>query len=89
VSFIFELIGQFLFQSLAYGVGKVIAAVFLPNLKIEPLQKQESMPPWKLRGFTYERGSQRYLYTESIQLLGICTLVLVALVAILMVHYAN
>jgi len=89
MAFVFEIIGQFLFESLAYGVGKAMVVVLLPHLRIEPLQKQKSMPPWKWRGFTYERGSHRYLYTESIQLLGLCALVLIGLALIVAVTYAN
>jgi hypothetical protein len=50
MAFVFEIIGQFLFESLAYGIGKAIAAVLLPHLRIEPLQKQKSMPPWAISG---------------------------------------
>jgi hypothetical protein len=89
MAFVFEIIGQFLFESLAYGVGKAVAVVFLPHLKIAPLQKQKSMPPWKWRAFAYERGSHRYLYTESIQLLGLRALILIGLVLIVVVGYAN
>ena len=89
MAFVFEIIGQFLFESVAYGVGKAIAVVFLPHLKIAPLQKQKSMPRWKWRGFTYKRGSHRYLYTESIQLLGLCALILIGLALIVAVAYAN
>jgi len=66
-----EIIGQGIFEVACYGLGKTIAIFFLPHLGIEPLEKQKSMPPWKWRGFTYEKSGRRFLYTESIQLLGL------------------
>jgi hypothetical protein len=65
-----EIIGQVLVEVLFYGTGRVIAPILFPALKIAPFEKQKSAVGWKWRGFTYNKGSERYLYTESIQVIG-------------------
>ena len=82
MSMLFEVIGQFIFEVLAYGTGKIFALVFIPRLGIEPLERQRSAPRWKWRGFSYLKGDRRFLYTESIQLLGIVVWIFMALVVV-------
>ncbi|MBB6096443.1 multidrug transporter EmrE-like cation transporter [Povalibacter uvarum] len=86
---VLEVVAQFIFEVLAYGIGKIVAAMFLPHLKIEPLRMQKSIAPWKWRGFTYKRGSGRFLYTESVQLIGVVSLLVIGLGIYLMVRFAN
>jgi len=74
-----EIIAEGIFQVASYGLGKTMAVFFLPHLGIEPLEKQKSMPPWKWRGFTYEKSGRRFLYTESIQLLGLSIILLLGI----------
>ena len=71
MSFLGELLAQAGLEIASYAIGKAVALLLLPHLGIEPFSQQKSMPPWKWRGFSYKRNSRRYLYTESIQLLGI------------------
>ena len=82
MSILFELIGQFIFEVLAYGTGKIFALVFVPHIGIEPFDQQRSAPRWKWRGFSYLKGGRRFLYTESIQLLGLGVWIIMALVVI-------
>ena len=81
MSILFELIGQFLIEVLAYGTGKIFALVLIPHIGIEPFDQQRSAPRWKWRGFSYLKGNRRFLYTESIQLLGLGVWIIMALVA--------
>jgi hypothetical protein len=82
VSILFEVVGQFLFEVLAYGTGKICALVLVPHIGIEPFEQQRSAPRWKWRGFSYLKGGRRFLYTESIQLLGLGIWIIIALVVI-------
>jgi hypothetical protein len=66
-----EIIAEILFEVLLYGTGKVFARVLLPHLGIEPLERQRSTLAWKWLGFTSSKDNRRYLYTESIQVLGL------------------
>jgi hypothetical protein len=79
VSFFGELLAQAGFEFACYAIGKVTAIFLFPQLSIEPLKKQKSMPPWRWRGFTYRQSGCRYLYTESIQLLGLAVLLVVGI----------
>jgi hypothetical protein len=90
MNFLGEIVAQGLLEGIAYFVGKAIAFVFLPHLGIEPLKRQKSMPSsWKWRGLTYTKGGKRYLYTESIELIGVITLLLVGFGALAMARYAK
>ena len=82
MSILFEVIGQFIFEVLAYGTGKIFALVLVPHIGIEPFDQQRSAPRWKWRGFSYLKGDRRFLYTESIQLLGLGVWIIIALVVI-------
>jgi hypothetical protein len=82
--------GQGIFETAAYVVGKAVAFAFLPHLGIEPLQHQKSMPfSWASRNLTYRKDGRRFLYTESIQLIGTAVLLTCAVGLALMVHYAT
>lgn len=82
---LFELIAQFVFEVLAYGTGRAFAFLLVPRLGVEPIERQRSAPRWKWRGaFTYQIGNRRFLYTESIQLLGIGVWLVVGLVIFVM-----
>lgn len=85
---IFEVVAQFILEVLAYGVGRAVAAVFLPHFSVESLGMQKSMAPWKWRGFSYKHGSKKFLYTESIQVLGVATMLLVGAAIYLIAQYA-
>lgn len=87
MSILFEIIGQFVFEVLAYGTGKLFALLFIPRMGIEPLEQQRSAPRWKWRGFSYLKGDRRFLFTESIQLLGIVTWIFIALVILAFFHW--
>jgi hypothetical protein len=85
-----DAIVEVILEGLAYGIGRAVTAVFLPHLRVEPFAKQKSASGWKWRGFTYKRGSHRYLFIESIQLIGVATLLLLgAASAIMLLRSAN
>jgi hypothetical protein len=86
VSFFGELLARAGFELACYAIGKSAAILVLPRLGIEPLEKQKPMPAWKWRGFTYEKSGRRYLYTESIQLLGFAVLSLIGVGVVVMVR---
>ena len=83
-----EIVAEGILQVAAYGLGRTLAAFFLPHLGIEPLEKQKSIPRCKWRGFTYEKSGRRFLYTESIQLLGWAVLLFVGIGFAIMIHNA-
>lgn len=84
-----EIIFQGVFEVACYGVGKMMAIIFLPHIGIEPLEKQKAMPPWKWRGLTYEKSGKRFLYTESLQLLGLAMLIILGIGLILVMRHAG
>lgn len=84
-----ELIGQLLFETLFYGTGRIIAPILFPTLRIEPFEKQKSAVGWKLRDFTYTRGNERYLYIESIQVIGFVFWALAGCAVWLAVRYTD
>ena len=86
MSFFGELLAQVGFELASYAIGKGTAVLLLPQLGIEPLEKQKSMPPWKWRGFTYAQNGRRYLYTETIQLLGLAVLLVTGIGVVAMVR---
>ncbi len=85
---LFEVVGQFIFEVLAYGTGKIFALVLVPHIGIEPFEQQRSAPRWKWRGFSYLKGGRRFLYTESIQLLGLGVWIIIAFGAIVFSRWA-
>jgi hypothetical protein len=61
----------FLSSGIAYFTGRLIAAVLFPHLQIEPFDRQRSIPRrWNHKRITYEKGGQRFLYMESIEMIG-------------------
>jgi hypothetical protein len=82
--------GQGILEAAAYFVGKAVAFVFLPHLGVESLHQQKSMPfSWTSRNFTYRKDGRRFLYTESIQLIGAAVLLACGVGLALMLHYAT
>ena len=86
---LFELVGQALLEVVAYGTGKIFARVFLPNIGVEPFMRQRSMPPWKWRGLTYQRGDRKLLYTEAVVLLGLGVWLIGGVVVFSVVHWCS
>jgi hypothetical protein len=86
---VFEILGQALFEGLCYVLGKAIAVVLFPFWRVEPLSEQRSSSGWEWRGFTYQKGRHRYLYTESIQLIGVVALIFVLAALVLIVRHAT
>lgn len=85
MSFLVELI----LEVVAYQVGRAIASVFLPHLKIEPVTQAKSLTLRDWLKVTYQRGSQRFLYIEAVQLLGFVSLLLLFVFVTIMVRYAR
>ncbi len=85
MSLILEVIAQFVFEVLAFGIGRVFVFVFLPWYSIEPLSRPvEQEPRWKWRGFGYQEKGRRYLRLETVQLIGVVILIaLIVMVATL------
>jgi hypothetical protein len=73
-----EFITRLILELISYPLGRACAAVLFPWLGVEPLHKQKQAPPWKWRGFTYKRGNRAFLYTESVQGLGVMVMLLAA-----------
>jgi len=62
--------------------------VLFPRIKIEKFEKIKisSNRRWSWRGFTYKKGGGRYFYMEALQLIGIATIILVAILFAFIVH---
>ena len=79
---IFQVVGEFV----GYGTGRVLVALFTPNIRVA----RSKTPPWpdpqKKRRFfslTFVRDGQRYYLDETITAIGILFwLLVVALIAI-------
>ena len=84
MSLIAELVGQFVMEILAYGVGRLFVFVFLPWYAVEPVSRHDPREErrWKWRGFSYQEMGRRYLRIESVQLIGLA--LIIALVAMVM-----
>lgn len=75
MSLILEVIAQFVFEVLAFGIGRVFVFLFLPWYSIEPLSRPvEQGPRWKWRGFGYREKGHRFLRVETVQLIGVVIL---------------
>ena len=77
MEFIGKLILEAILQVIAYWLGRSVAMLIMPTIGIEPFHKQQQEPRWNWRGFTYMKSGKRFLYTESIQLLGLAFLFLI------------
>ena len=80
MSILIEFIAEIILTYLAYGTGKIFTQVFVPHIGIEPFDQQRSAPRWEWRGFSYVKGNRRFLYTESIQIVGLSVWIILALV---------
>jgi hypothetical protein len=83
-----EFVARLVLELISYPLGLACASVLLPWVSVEPLNKQKQAPRWKWRGFTYKRGNRTFLYTESVQLLGVVTILLAATIFALARHAA-
>ena len=83
------LLAEIVFEILAYCAGKAVATVLLPHLKIDTLSKQQSEPQGRWWAFTYVRGGHRYLYTKSIQAIGVVTLLLAGFGPAMVLRHAS
>jgi hypothetical protein len=84
MSLIAELVGQFIMEFLAYGIGRVFVLVFLPWYGVEPLSRHDPREErgWKWRGFSYQEMGRRYLRIGTVQLIGLVILVALAAMVI-------
>ena len=74
-----DVIGQFITEVLLLGLGKAVAAIFLPAHGWEGLHRMRTQSKTAKAGFSYERNGRRYLYLESLQLLGLVALLVLGL----------
>jgi hypothetical protein len=72
MQYVLELLFKIVVEILLYQTGKFFAPILVPHLKVETYDRQKIMPSsFKRQGFTYRRGKKRFLYTESIVLIGL------------------
>ncbi len=74
-----DVIGQFITEVLLLGLGKAVAAIFLPAHGWEGLHRMRTQSKTAKAGFSYERNGRRYLYLQSLQLLGLLALLVLGL----------
>ena len=79
MSVVLELFFQFLAEFVAYGVGRATFLIFAPHYGVESGDKPPRRP-WNWRGWSFERDGRRYLYIETVQLVGLLVLVSFAVV---------
>ncbi|MPN26637.1 hypothetical protein SDC9_174062 [bioreactor metagenome] len=58
----------------------------LPSYGVEELAKMRTARRGAKAGFSYERNGQRYLYLESVQLLGLAALLALGLLILVGVY---
>ena len=75
-----EILGEILLNVVAYGVGRVFVAIFLPWYRVHPIDRHDPAEAhrWKWQGFSYVDGGRRVMRTESVQLIGIVIVIAVA-----------
>lgn len=72
MQFVLESIFHVIVEILFYKTGEFFAPFLFPHLKIETFERQKIMPSsFKRQGFTYRRGKRRFLYAETISLIGL------------------
>lgn len=89
MQFLFELLFQAVFETIAYGFGRAVLLVFAPHIGTE---FEVATPPkhtWKWRGWTFERGGRKYFYVESVQFIGVLVMIVLAASVALAVYLKN
>lgn len=78
-----EILGEILLNIVAYGVGRVFVAMFLPWYRVHPIDRHDPAEAhrWKWRGFSYLDGGKRVMRAESVQLIGV--VIIVAVIAMI------
>jgi len=84
-----ELLFQLVFEIVLYGVGRAVLLVFAPHIGVESQTKQakSSSKWWDWRGFSFMHNGKRYLYLESVQLVGLATIVSLIVLVVLANKY--
>ena len=72
-----DLSARVVLETIAYFTGKALVLVAMPGFELEPFERQRSASRWKWQGFTYSTGGRRFLYLESVQLLGLAVWIVV------------
>ena len=77
------------FEIVCYSIGRFVAPILFNGIKVESVSRIRTQSNrWKWKGFTYEQSKQRFFYAESLQMIGLLSILVVAIpVILLMVKY--
>ena len=88
MSIMVELIGQVILEDLLYGTGRGFSMLFLPHLGVEDPNHEESKSKGRWWSLTYVRRGRRFLYGETLQLIGFLIWVVIGALLFVVVKYA-
>jgi len=81
-----ELLFELVFEIVAYGVGRAVLMVFAPHVGVETQTKSPDRS-WSWRGWSFIRDGKRYLYIESVQLIGLAVIASLVVLVVLANKY--
>lgn len=70
-----DFIAQILLEVVAYGVGRVFVAIFLPWYRVEPVERDDPGEASRWRSQGISRPGKRVMRAETAQLIGVGVLV--------------
>lgn len=88
MSLLFEVIAQVIFEILLYGTGREFTMVLLPHLGIEDPKHPESTQQRRWWSMTYVRNGRTFLYSESVQGIGLVCWIVIGLMCFVVIKYA-
>ena len=83
-----EIIGQVIVEVLLYGTGRGFSMLFLPHFGIEDHGHEESKSKRRWWSLTYVRRGRRFLYGETLQLIGFLIWIIIGALLFVGVKYA-
>lgn len=80
-SFFAEMGIELLFRGVCYGSGRLLLFLLAIPVQVEAFSRQKIRRYRDCDSFTYQRAGIRYLYTDSVVLLGLMFWLVLALIA--------
>lgn len=79
---------ELFFETLCYPVGRAIAQLLLPKIKIDERDRRGKhyRKHGKWRGFTYIKSGERYFHYRGIEVVGAVVIISAAVFAIIFWH---
>jgi hypothetical protein len=77
-----DFLAQILLEVVAYGVGRIFVAIFLPWYRVEPVARDDpgEVRGWRTQGISHVDGGKRVMRAETAELIGIVVVIAAAAV---------